>query len=169
MRHIFLSKYNAYLFSIQFQRVYSSKGTTKLMMKYLFHLCCCTTDMELLYPTYNTLCYIAENNECHLNIFPELYLALANLGKQRFSVDRKQFHTYLHFVNRLTAASHFRIFCEKFVYLHMYTCYRILVNICTLHILIFYFLFILHNHKGFYILRNKFLQKFLHKHQLTYN
>lgn len=63
-----------------FQRVYSSKGTTKLMMKYLFHLCCCTTDMELLYPTYNTLCYIAENNECHLNIFPELYLALANLG-----------------------------------------------------------------------------------------
>ncbi|XP_037772822.1 uncharacterized protein LOC119568395 [Penaeus monodon] len=63
-----------------FQRVYSSKGTTKLLMKYLFHLCCCTTDVELLYPTYNTLCYIAENNECHMNICQELYLALDNLG-----------------------------------------------------------------------------------------
>ncbi|XP_047502796.1 uncharacterized protein LOC125048241 isoform X2 [Penaeus chinensis] len=75
-----LDKVKVYIKEGLFQRVYSSKGTTKLMMKYLFHLCCCTTDMELLYPTYNTLCYIAENNECHLNVCQELYLALANLG-----------------------------------------------------------------------------------------
>ncbi|XP_042883782.1 uncharacterized protein LOC122260524 [Penaeus japonicus] len=63
-----------------FQRVYSSRGTAKLLTKYLFHLCCCTTDAELLYPTYNTLCYLTENNESHMNVCPELCLALANLG-----------------------------------------------------------------------------------------
>ncbi|KAG7170601.1 hypothetical protein Hamer_G013414, partial [Homarus americanus] len=63
-----------------FQRQYSSKNSAKLLVKYLFHVMCSTTDEELRFSAYNTLCYLFEANEPKTNILKDLYKALANLG-----------------------------------------------------------------------------------------
>lgn len=63
-----------------FQREYPSNTTVMLLIKYLFHLMCCTTDSELLHATFNSLCYLVETNPVKFNMCQDLYLAMSNLG-----------------------------------------------------------------------------------------
>ncbi|XP_045581761.1 uncharacterized protein [Procambarus clarkii] len=74
------SKVKKYIYEGLFQREFSSKSTVKLLMQYLFHTMCCTTDVKLLYSTYNTLCYLWVANHSEINICQDLYFALDNIG-----------------------------------------------------------------------------------------
>lgn len=60
-----------------FQRECSS---TNLLVEYVFHTMCCTSNEKLRYSSYNTLMYLIHTSTSFSSIKAQLHMALVNLG-----------------------------------------------------------------------------------------